>query len=82
MLFRPSVFTCIGVPRRDGPRKSELGPLIVSVEIQLSVLELVAELLRDAASFLVIVDQHSELGVGHKYGEMVGIQGWGENGVS
>ena len=55
----------MGAPLRDGPRKSELG-LMVSVESPLSVLELVAELLREAASFLVIVDQHSKLGVGHK----------------
>ena len=58
-LFFPSVFTCIGVPRRDGPRKSdEPCGLMVSVDFQLSVLELVAELLR-AASLLVIVDPRS-----------------------
>lgn len=64
-LFLPSVFTVIGDPRRDGLRKSEAGPLMVSVDFQLSVLELVAELLR-AASFLVIIDQIAHLGVGHR----------------
>jgi hypothetical protein len=61
-LFFPSVFTCIGVPLRDGPRKSEPG-LMVSLDFQLSVL---AVLLRETASFLVMVDQDSELGVGHR----------------
>lgn len=66
-LFLPSVFTVIGDPRRDGLRKSEVGPLMVSVDFQLSVLELVAELLRAAAaSFLVIIDQIAQLGVGHR----------------
>lgn len=65
-MFLPSVFTVIGDPRRDGLRKSEAGPLMVSVDFQLSVLELVAELLRAAASFLVIIDQIAQLGVGHR----------------
>ncbi len=55
-LFLPSVLTVIGAPRRAGPRNIEPGPLMVSVEFQLSVLELVAELLRTAPSFLVIID--------------------------
>jgi hypothetical protein len=41
--------------------------LTVSVDFQLSVLEEVAVLLRTAASFLVIVDQLSQLGDSHKY---------------
>ena len=66
-LFFPSVLTVIrGAPRREGPRNSELGPLIVSVDFQLSVLELVAELLRTAPSFLVMVDQQCWLRGGHK----------------
>ena len=64
-LFLPSVLTLIGAPRRDGPRKSEPG-LMVSVDFQLSVLELVAELLRTAPSFLVIIDQQFWLRGGHK----------------
>jgi hypothetical protein len=39
---------------------------MVSVDFQLSVLELVAELLRTAPSFLVIIDQQSALRGGHK----------------
>jgi len=66
-LCLPSVLTVIWWPLRDGPRKSEPGPLIVSVDFQLSVLEVVAVLLRTAASFLVIVDQLSQLGDSHKY---------------
>jgi hypothetical protein len=61
-FFLPSVFTCIGVPLRDGPRKREPG-LMVSLDFQLSVL---AELLRETASFLVIVDQLSQLRDVHK----------------
>jgi hypothetical protein len=62
-FFLPSVFTCIGVPLRDdGPRNRELG-LTVSLDFQLSVL---AELLRETASFLVIVDQLSQLRDVHK----------------
>ena len=61
-FFLPSVFTCIGVPLRDGPRKRELG-LAVSLDFQLSVL---AELLRETASFLVIVDQLAQLRDVHK----------------
>lgn len=69
-LFLALVLTVMALPRRDGPRKSEeleleLGPLIVSVDFQLSVLELVAELLRASFSFLVMVDQQSQLGDGH-----------------
>jgi hypothetical protein len=64
-LFLLSVLTLIGAPRRDGPRKSDPG-LIVSVDFQLSVLELVAELLRTAPSFLVIIDQQFWLRGGHK----------------
>jgi hypothetical protein len=41
---------------------------MVSVDFQLSVLEVVAVLLRAAASFLVIVDQLSQLGDSHMYG--------------
>lgn len=66
LLFLPSVLTLMGLPRRDGPRKSEPGPLIVSVDFQLSVLELVAELLRTAPSFLVIIDQQICLRGSHK----------------
>ena len=65
-LFLPSVLTLMGAPRRDGPRKREPGPLMVSVDFQLSVLELVAELLRTAPSFLVIIDQQFLLRDGHK----------------
>lgn len=61
-FFRPSVFTCIGVPLRDGPRNREFG-LIVSPDFQLSVL---AELFRETASFLVIVDQLAQLRDVHK----------------
>jgi hypothetical protein len=50
VLFRPSVLTVMAFPRREGPRKSEAGRMV-------SVLELVAVLLRTAASFLVMVDQ-------------------------
>lgn len=39
---------------------------MVSVDFQLSVLELVAELRRDGASFLVIVDQQPRLRGGHQ----------------
>lgn len=39
---------------------------MVSVDFQLSVLELVAELLRTAPSFLVIIDQQFPLRDGHK----------------
>ena len=39
---------------------------MVSVDFQLSVLELVAELLRTAPSFLVIIDQQFPLRGGHK----------------
>lgn len=60
-LFFPSVFTLIGEPRRDGWRKIEVVAFTVSVDFQLSVLELVAELLRAAASFLVIIDQYLSL---------------------
>lgn len=60
-LFLPSVFTVIGDPRRDGLRNSEVGPFTVSVDFQLSVLALVAELLRAAASFLVIIDHSRRL---------------------
>jgi hypothetical protein len=66
LLFLASVLTVIGVPRRDGPRKSEPGPLMVSVDFQLSVLELVAELLRTAPSFLVIIDQRLSLRGSHR----------------
>ena len=69
-LFLPSVLTVMALPRRDGARNSELelGPLTVSVDFQLSVLELVAELLRTSFSFLVMVDQQSQLGDGHGMG--------------
>lgn len=60
--FPPSVDTCIGVPFRDGRLKREVG-MMVSPDLQLSVL---TELMREAASFLVIVDQHSQLRVVHK----------------
>lgn len=49
-----------GVPFRDDDGRKSDG-LIVSVDFQLSVLELVAELLREVASFLVMVDQESQL---------------------
>ena len=63
-----SVFTCIGVPLRDEPRNTVWPGLIVSVDFQLSVLELVAELLRKASFFLVIVDQQSQLSIVHMRG--------------
>lgn len=60
----------MALPRRDGPRNSELelGPLTVSTDFQLSVLELVAELLRTSFSFLVMVDQQLQLGDCHGMG--------------
>jgi len=63
----------IGAPRRDGLRKREPGPLTVSVDFQLSVLELVAVLLRTAASFLVIMDHQSSLGDGHRLRVYLGV---------
>jgi hypothetical protein len=52
----PLVFTCMGAPLREGPRNIDKG-LTVSVDFQLSVLELVAdELWREVASFLVMID--------------------------
>jgi hypothetical protein len=72
-LFLPSVLTLMGAPRRDGPRKREPGPLMVSVDFQLSVLELVAELLRTAPSFLVIIDQQFLLRDGHKSRAWCGV---------
>jgi hypothetical protein len=45
---------------------------MVSVDFQLSVLELVAELLRTAPSFLVIIDQQFWLRGGHKSWERCG----------
>ena len=74
-FFLPSVFTCIGVPLRDGPRKREPG-LTVSLDFQLSVL---AELLRETASFLVIVDQLAQLRDVHK-SISVFVVGQGSNG--
>ncbi len=55
-LVRPSVLTVIAFPLLEGPRKSdEPGALMVSVDFQLSVLELVAVLLRMEVSFLVMM---------------------------
>jgi hypothetical protein len=52
-LLRASVLTCIGAPRRDGPRKREVLGLMVEWE---SVEEVVCELsLEDVSLFLVIL---------------------------
>lgn len=67
LLILPSVFTFIaGTPRREAPRNRVEG-LIVSLLFQESVLDEVAVLSRDGASFLVIVDQDSQLGVVHMW---------------
>lgn len=52
-LLRASILTCIGAPRREGPRKSEVLGLIVaweSVEEEVCVLSL-----EEASLFLVMV---------------------------
>jgi hypothetical protein len=51
-LLRASVLTCIGAPRRDGPRKSEVLGLMVVWE---SVEEEVAELSLEGTSLFLVI---------------------------